>query len=70
MAFTDNLWKQQLLNQRDEFLSDEIRHVWYDLSQGIIDIVVKLFVLAQLRAIAANKERITSKLHIKFIMKS
>lgn len=62
VAFTDNLWKQQLLNQRDEFLSDEIRHVWYDLSQGIIDIVVKLFVLAQLRAIAANKERITSKL--------
>ena len=62
VAFTDNLWKQQLLNQRDEFLSDEIRHVWYDFSQGIIDIVVKLFVLAQLRAIAANKERITSKL--------
>ena len=62
VAFTDNLWKQQLLNQRDEFLSNEIRHVWYDLSQGIIDIVVKLFVLAQLRAIAANKERITSKL--------
>lgn len=62
VAFTDKLWKQQLLNQRDEFLSDEIRHVWYDLSQGIIDIVVKLFVLAQLRAIATNKERITVKL--------
>ncbi len=62
VAFTDNLWKQQLLSQRDEFLSDDIRHVWYDLSQGIIDIVVKLFILAQLRAIATNKERITSKL--------
>ena len=62
IAFTDKLWKQQLLNQRDEFLSDDIRHIWYDLSQGIIDIVVKLFVLAQLRAIATNKERITSKL--------
>jgi hypothetical protein len=62
VAFTNNLWKQQLLNQRDEFLSDEIRHVWYDLSQGILDIVVKLFVLAQLRALAVGKERITSKL--------
>lgn len=62
IAFTDKLWKQQLLNQRDEFLPDDIRHIWYDLSQGIIDIVVKLFVLAQLRAIAINKERITSKL--------
>ena len=62
VAFTDNLWKQQLLSQRDEFLSDDIRHVWYDLSQGIIDIVVKLFVLAQLRAITTQKERITSKL--------
>ncbi|MDC7429296.1 ATP-binding protein [Acinetobacter baumannii] len=62
IAFTDKLWKQQLLNQRDEYLSDDIRHVWYGLSQGIIDIVVKLFVLAQLRAIATNKERITSKL--------
>lgn len=62
IAFTDKLWKQQLLNQRDEFLSDDIRHIWYDLSQGIIDIVLKLFVLAQLRAIATNKERITSKL--------
>ena len=62
VAFTDNLWKQQLLSQRDEFLSDDIRHVWYELSQGIIDIVVKLFVLAQLRAIATNKERITTKL--------
>lgn len=62
VAFTNNLWKQQLLNERDEFLSDEIRHVWYNLSQGIIDIVVKLFVLAQLRAMAIGKERIIPKL--------
>ena len=62
VAFTNNLWKQQLLNERDEFLSDEIRHVWYNLSQGIIGIVVKLFVLAQLRAMAIGKERITPKL--------
>ena len=40
-------------------LTDEIRACWYDLSQGVLDIVVKLFVLAQLRAIANKKERVT-----------
>ena len=59
IAFTNNLWKLQLLQKRDVLLTDEIRAVWYDLSQGVMDIVVKLFVLAQLRALALNKERIT-----------
>ena len=62
VAFTNNLWKLQLLKNSDSFLSDEIRETWYDLSQGIMDIVVKLFVLAQLRALALNKERITPQL--------
>lgn len=34
-------------------LSDEIRECLYDLSQGILDIAVKLFVLAQINAILA-----------------
>jgi len=59
IAFTNNLWKLQLLQNRDILLADDIRAVWYDLSQGVMDIVVKLFVLAQLRALALNKERIT-----------
>ena len=59
IAFTDNLWKLQLLQRKDSLLSDEIRDVWYDLSQGVMDIVVKLFVLAQLRALALGNERIT-----------
>lgn len=61
-AFTDVLWKYQWLQKRDEVLSDEVRECWYDLSQGVLDIVVKLFVLAQLRAISTRTERITSKL--------
>ena len=61
VAFTNKLWKYQWLNRRDEVLSDEIRDCWYDLSQGVLDIVVKLFVLAQLRAIASKLERITVK---------
>lgn len=59
MRFTDNLWKYQWLKHGDDPLTDEIRDCWYDLSQGVLDIVLKLFVLAQLRAIANKKERIT-----------
>lgn len=57
--FTNNLWKYQWLKHGSDPLTDEIRNCWYDLSQGVLDIVVKLFVLAQLRAIANRKERIT-----------
>ena len=62
VAFTDKLWKYQWLQKRDEQLTDELRDCWYDLSQGVLDIVVKLFVLAQLRAIATRTERLTPKL--------
>ncbi|WP_342029956.1 AAA family ATPase [Pseudovibrio ascidiaceicola] len=61
-AFTDKLWRFQWLSQRDEIISEEIRDCWFELSQGVIDIVVKLFVLAQLRAISTGLERITVKL--------
>lgn len=61
-AFTDKLWQYQWLMQRDETLSNELRECWFDLSQGVLDIVVKLFVLAQLRAVATGLERITVKL--------
>ncbi|MFB2730084.1 AAA family ATPase [Shewanella mangrovisoli] len=60
-AFTNKLWRYQWLTRRDEVLTDEIRDCWYELSQGVLDIVVKLFVLAQLRAIASKLERITVK---------
>lgn len=61
-AFTDKLWRYQWLTKREEVLSDEIRDCWLDLSQGVLDIVVKLFVLAQMRAISTGLERITVKL--------
>lgn len=59
IRFSDNLWKYQWLKHGSDPLSDDIRECWYNLSQGVLDIVVKLFVLAQLRAIANKKERIT-----------
>lgn len=61
-AFTDKLWQYQWLQKRDEVLTEETRKCWYDLSQGVLDIVVKLFVLAQLRAIVTRTERVTSQL--------
>lgn len=61
VAFTNKLWRYQWLKRRDEVLSDDVRDCWYELSQGVLDIVVKLFVLAQLRAIASGLERITVK---------
>ncbi|WP_410210812.1 AAA family ATPase [Aquirhabdus sp.] len=62
IAFTNALWKYQWLKHRDLTLSEEIRACWFDLSQGVLDIVVKLFVLAQHRAITTGLERITTKL--------
>lgn len=60
--FTNKLWKNQLLQRREEILSDDLRDLWYDLSQGVLDIVVKLFVLSQIRAIVTGGERINTKL--------
>lgn len=62
---TDKLWQYQWLIHRDEPLTEEIRNTWFELSQGVLDIVVKLFVLAQLRAIVTGVERLSSKLFIK-----
>lgn len=61
-AFTNALWKYQWLTNKDQTLSDAIRECWYELSQGVLDIVVKLFVLAQSRAIMTGLERITPRL--------
>lgn len=61
IAFTNALWKYQWLTNKEQ-LSEEIRDCWYELSQGVLDIVVKLFVLAQCRAIMTKLERITPSL--------
>ncbi|WP_406243983.1 ATP-binding protein [Tissierella carlieri] len=43
-------------------LTDELIDTLYDQSQGIIDITVKLYVLAQTKAISSGKETITPEL--------
>lgn len=61
-AFTHLLWKYQWLTKAPPEISDEVRQAWYDLSQGIMDVVIKLFVLSQIRAIVTGIERITPAL--------
>lgn len=56
--FCEALWPYQYLREPGE-LTDEMVAVLYDLSQGIADLVVKLFVLAQMRALALGMETLT-----------
>ncbi|WNK20250.1 ATP-binding protein [Halomonas piscis] len=58
-AFTQKLWKYQWLTKASDSISDELRNLWFDLSQGIMDVVIKLFVLSQIRAVVTGTERIT-----------
>jgi len=52
--FVDQLWQYQWTNEFTP-LTDEIRKVLYYESQGIIDIVVKLFMLSQMRIISVHE---------------
>lgn len=54
--FISQLWKYQWTRDPTA-LSPEIQEVLYDESQGILDIVVKLFMLAQLRVVSIGEVR-------------
>jgi len=54
--FIDQLWQYQWTCEPTE-INPEIREALYDESQGIMDIVVKLFMLAQLRVIGIGEVR-------------
>jgi len=61
-AFTDRLWKKQFLHNATAELPDDVLETWFDCSQGIVDIVIKLFVFTQIRAVVTKQERITSRI--------
>ncbi|HCY35747.1 MAG TPA: AAA family ATPase [Candidatus Margulisbacteria bacterium] len=52
------MWKNQWTKQNNP-LTEEIINTIYDESQGIIDIAVKLYAMAQMKAIASGTENIT-----------
>lgn len=54
--FIDQLWEYQWTREPTA-ISQEIRNALYDESQGILDIVVKLFMLAQLRVVGIGEVR-------------
>jgi hypothetical protein len=60
-TFSSVLWGYQYTQQKAE-LTDEIRRVLYYETQGITDFVVKLYFLAQQRAINAGTELVTAGL--------
>lgn len=49
------LWKYQWLRNAAP-LDDELEATMYDLTQGVMDIIIKLFALAQIRAIVTGVE--------------
>jgi hypothetical protein len=58
--FTDTLWQYQYVHSNSP-LTPELRHVLYDQSQGIADIAVKVYMLAQIEAITSRAEVITAE---------
>ncbi|MFL0248426.1 ATP-binding protein [Candidatus Clostridium stratigraminis] len=57
-AFVTELFKFQYTKNHVE-INDELINLLYEESQGITDVVLKLFMLAQYRAISSNHEKIT-----------
>lgn len=56
--FVESLWRYQYVQFPTE-LTTELSHTLYYESQGITDLAVKLFMLAQTRAITTGKEKMT-----------
>ena len=54
------MWKYQWTRKHTE-LTKELKNTLYDESQGIIDIAVKLYAMAQMKVIADKTEVITAK---------
>jgi hypothetical protein len=58
-VFLETLWEYRYVRENTD-LTDELSEVMYDESQGIADIAIKLYFLAQIRAIERKTERVTA----------
>lgn len=56
--FLESLWKYQYVD-KPNLLTDDLSHTLYDQTQGIPDIAIKLFFLAQMYAVVRKKPSIT-----------
>lgn len=59
--FLESLWELQCLKENTD-LSEELREVFYDECQGITAVAVNLFILAQERALAEYKEKLSASI--------
>lgn len=56
--FLESLWRYQYLHIPSP-LTDKLSDTFYDVTQGITDFAIKVYMLAQIRAIATGMERLT-----------
>ncbi|WP_394884246.1 ATP-binding protein [Clostridium butyricum] len=54
----EGVWEYQW-TKKESLLTEELKDIIYEESQGIIDIAIKLYAMAQIRAISSGKEEIT-----------
>ncbi|MCT4596029.1 MAG: hypothetical protein N4A57_17415 [Anaeromicrobium sp.] len=59
--FLNGIWKYQWVRKETK-LTDEITNLIYEKTQGISDLIVKLLVNSQYKAISIGKEELTSEL--------
>ncbi|MBD1808115.1 ATP-binding protein [Microcoleus sp. FACHB-SPT15] len=59
--FVESLWRYQYISKPCP-LKPELSQVLYDVTQGITDFAVKVYMLAQVRAIATGKESVTESI--------
>lgn len=57
----EGMWEYQWTRQQSP-ITEEIRNVLYDESQGIVDMAVKIYMLSQIRAVSSGLEIITPEL--------
>lgn len=57
----EGVWDYQWLKKNSP-LTQELKDIIYEESQGIIDIAIKVYAMAQIRAISCGKEEITAHL--------
>lgn len=59
--FVESLWRYQYVRKPCP-PKPELSHALYDVTQGITDFAVKVYMLAQIRAIATGKEAVTESI--------
>ena len=59
--FIESLWQYQYV-QKSSPITAQLIYALYDVTQGITDFAVKVYMLAQMRAIVTGIERITENI--------